>query len=150
VKKLFLFLLVPIILLVSYLLASNSQKKNQLKVGSATVNIEIADTGEERSRGLSDRESLCSDCGLLFIFDEPGFYPFWMRRMNFDIDILWIRNNKVVDITYGAKAPPKNEFEAPKTIYQSKFPADMVLEVNSGWVKKKEIKVGEKVEIEIK
>lgn len=153
-KKLFLFLLGLIILLGSYLFASNSQKKNQLKVGGATLKIEIADTGEERNRGLSDRKSLCFDCGLLFVFDgstslttsSPGFYPFWMRRMNFDIDIIWIKNNEVVDITYGAKAPPKNEFEAPKTIYQSQVPVDMVLEVNSGWVKQKGIKVGEKIE----
>ncbi len=148
--KKFVFIILVIIFLGLFFLFQNFQKKNQLKVGNARINIEVADTGEERSRGLSDRESLCSDCGLLFIFDEPGFYPFWMKRMNFDIDILWIRNNEVVDITYGAKAPSKNEFEAPKTIYQSKFPADMVLEVNSGWTKEKGIKTGEKVEIEIK
>jgi len=134
--------------------------EQNLKIGQTILKVEIADTPEKRNHGLSDRKSLCDDCGLLFIFDAPGVYPFWMRRMYFDIDILWIRDREVADITYDAKAPPKfsltlpmckaergclnEEWESPKTFYQSKVLIDMVLEVNSGWVKEKGIKVGNK------
>lgn len=144
-KKL-LFFSLPVIILGSYFLTRNFGKKNLLKVGNAFLKIETADSPEERSQGLSDRKSLCSDCGLLFIFDQPGFYPFWMRRMNFDIDILWVRDGEVAEITYEAKAPPKEEFESPKTFYQSKVPVEMVLEVNSGWVKENGIKIGDRID----
>lgn len=143
-KKKYFFIL-AIILLSSYFLALSFRKRNLLKIGPATLKIEIADTEAKRAQGLSDRESLCADCGLLFTFGQPEIYPFWMRRMYFDIDMLWIRNWEVVDITYGAKVPPKEELESPKTFYQSKVPVDRVLEVNAGWVKEKGIKLGEKI-----
>ena len=40
--------------------------------------VEIAKTAKEKEQGLSDRKNLCSDCGMLFVFDQEGFYPFWM------------------------------------------------------------------------
>jgi hypothetical protein len=117
----------------------------KILVGEKQLKIKIAHTLAEKEKGLSEKPSLCSDCGLLFFFDQPGIYPFWMRKMYFDIDILWIDNNRVVDITYGAKRPPKEEFDAPRTIYQSQVPVDKVLEVNAGWVKENGIGVGDQV-----
>ena len=117
----------------------------KLMLGSKVLMVEVAETPKEREQGLSDRKNLCLDCGMLFIFDQPGIYPFWMRRMYFDIDILWIIDDRVVDITFAAKAPPKEEFVAPKTVYQSKFPVNKVLEVNAGWVEKNGIKTGDVV-----
>ena len=65
--------------------------------------------------------------------------------MNFEIDILWIKDGEVVEITEKAEVPSEEEREAPKIFYQSKVPVDMVLEVNSGWTKGKGIKVGDKI-----
>lgn len=117
----------------------------KILVGEKMVSVEIAKTPQEREQGLSDRETLCSNCGMLFIFDQPDIYPFWMRRMNFDIDILWIAGDRVVDITLSAKKPSVEDFESPKEFYSSKMPIDKVLEVNAGWVEKNGIKVGDKV-----
>lgn len=61
--------------------------------------------------------------------------------MYFDIDIVWIDGDKVVDITYGAKTPPVGEFNAPQRVYHPKVPVDKVLEVNAGWAKKADVKV---------
>lgn len=144
-KKIIIFVSAVVFLASLVWLLSFRKSTPKIKIGDASLNIEIAETEAERAQGLSDRKSLCEDCGLLFIFDSPGIYPFWMRRMYFDIDILWIRNGEVVDITYGAKVPPKEELEAPKTFYQSKVPVDMVLEVNAGWTEKNKVKMGEKV-----
>ncbi len=112
-------------------------------VGSAKLKIETAKTEAERTQGLSDRDNMCSDCGMLFVFDKTGDYGIWMRRMHFDIDILWLADNKVVDITYDVRKPSPEEFESPKTIYKSKVPVDKVLEVNAGWAEKNQIKVGD-------
>jgi len=144
-KRIIVFTLSCFLILatLSNFLRLNSRQK--LKIGRKIIEVEVADTHEKKRQGLSDRESLCSDCGLLFVYDKPGIYSFWMRRMHFDIDIIWIRNKKVMEITSGAKVPSQEEFEAPKTTYQSKEPVDMILEVNSGWAEKNGIGPGTEI-----
>lgn len=61
-----------------------------------TIRVDVADTPEERARGLSGRESLAEDEGMLFVFQEDGLYAFWMKDMHFAIDILWISSEGVV------------------------------------------------------
>jgi len=121
---------------------------SKISVGGKTLGVEIAKTPAEREKGLSGRESLCPDCGMLFEFDQEGIYYFWMPKMYFDIDILWIADNKVVDITYDAKKPAVGEdFNNPKERYFSKVPVDKVLEVNAGWAKENGIKIGDLLKI---
>lgn len=146
VKKILtgLLLLVGAVFLLNKILPRNESSKMMPKVilGNSSVVVEIADTSEKTTQGLSDRETLCSDCGMLFIFNQPSIYSFWMRRMHFDIDMIWIKDDQVVDISHEAKIPPVEELESPKTFYQSKTPCNMVLEVNSGWAEKNNVKIG--------
>jgi hypothetical protein len=51
---------------------------------------EIADEPAERALGLSAHMSLEEGYAMLFVFDEMGRYPFWMKDMDFAIDMLWI------------------------------------------------------------
>lgn len=144
------WLLVPLIILVVFYARERcpfeaKQSQPIIKVGEKMVQVEIMRTEAEREKGLSGRRSLCQDCGLVFLFDSPNYYTFWMKEMYFDIDIIWIAGDKVVDITDNAKAPPPGEFESPKQTYTSQVPADKVLEVNAGWAKKKGIRVGDEV-----
>jgi len=143
VKKYFFFIAAVVLLGVgvrAYLF-----KVAEISVGGSSILVEFARTPEEREQGLSGRKSLCWNCGLIFIFDQPGIYSFWMRRMYFDIDILWISGEEVVEITFGAKKPLKEDFEYPKERYFNRVPADKVLEVNAGWVEKNGIRVGDRV-----
>lgn len=141
-----ILLLIAVIAVFRGKLKEDKGELKEIKVGEKSLLVEYAKTPEEREQGLSDRKSLCDDCGLLFVFDKPDIYPFWMKRMNFDIDIIWIDSDRIVDITEGAKKPSVEEFDRPKTIYTSKSPVDKVLEVNAGWVNKGGIKVGDKIE----
>ena len=111
-----------------------------LTVGSATVSVGIADSDEERIQGLSGIASLGAQEGLLFVFDQPDRYGFWMKDMRFPIDIIWIgEDRRVVDITRSA---------TPET-YPARFmpsaPAQYVLEVNEGWSDAHGIVVGDHV-----
>jgi len=119
--------------------------EKSIKIGESKINIETVDTPEGIEQGLSGRQDLCSDCGMLFVFKKPDIQKFWMRRMYFDIDIIWINNNRVVDITYNVQKPDEIEFEYPTQIYQSSVPCDKVLEVNAGWAEGNAISVGDKV-----
>lgn len=106
-------------------------------VGEEVIYAEIAQTPQQQSKGLSGRRSLSADRGMIFVYDEPGYYHFWMREMNFPIDIIWIDENYIiVDIT--ENFAPQNY---PGTI-TSKIPAKYVLEVNAFWAKTNHINVG--------
>lgn len=125
---------------------ANKKNTAMIRVGGKEISVEIAKTEEEREKGLSERQSLCEDCGLLFVFDSMDIYPFWMRKMYFDIDIIWIVGDKVVDITEGAKKPSLADLDKPSELYFSRVEIDRVLEVNAGFVKKNKIFIGDKIE----
>lgn len=99
----------------------------KLTLASTTVNVEIARTTAERDRGLSGRLTLAPDHGMLFLFDHPDTYGFWMPEMQFPIDIIWLDANwRIVDIAHSV-AP-----ESYPHVFTPKAPATFVLEVVSG------------------
>lgn len=155
-KKLLVFILLIAIVSVFAFSRKNSGVKTPVDINNVAydtkvfiagkaLSAQIAKTEKEREQGLSDRVKMCSDCGMLFIFDQPSIYYFWMPRMYYDIDILWLAGDRVVDITYDAKAPSVENFDNPKERYFSKVLIDKVLEVNAGWVKENGIKLGDEV-----
>lgn len=107
-----------------------------------SIKAELADTNIKRTKGLSNKEKLAENQGMLFVFEKPGFYSFWMKEMKFPIDILWIDSEqKVIDLT---------ENLSPETfpqIFQPLKPVQYVLEVNAGFIKKYNIKIGDKIKI---
>lgn len=105
------------------------------------LKLEIADSREERASGLSNRESLDADSGMLFLFDEPGIYPFWMKDTLFPLDIIWINENEIVDL---ATLPPeKAGFLMPQHVPTRK--ADKVLELKKGQASELGLRIGAKV-----
>jgi uncharacterized protein len=103
------------------------QKENPyiiVQIGRGEIVVEVADTDESRARGLSGRQSLGEDEGLLFVFETIGNHGFWMKEMHFPIDIIWLdEEKKVVHIESGVK--PET---FPRVFYPS-YPAKYVLEV---------------------
>ena len=107
------------------------------------LKIEIAETDQERFQGLSGYESLCENCGMLFNFESKEMQDFVMRDMNFPLDIIFMAKGKIINIA--EKLPP--EGHETIYIYKSLAPADMVLEVNSGYAEKYGIKPGDNIKI---
>ena len=119
---------------------------NSMLVGDAEVEVKYANSKSERANGLSNVESLPENSGLLFIFEEPQTQPsFWMKDMNFPIDIIWISADKVVQIDYDVPPPEPNTPDNELTVYSPKQPVDYVLEVNGGFSAKSNIEVGSPV-----
>ena len=114
--------------------------------GRIKVAADIASTPTTREKGLSGRESLGPDEGLLFIFMRADRYAFWMKDMKFPIDILWIKGDEIVDITTDA-APPASG--APLERYFPMFAVDKVLEVPAGFAARNGLRTGLKLEINI-
>lgn len=114
-----------------WLLHTSSSEPSRVTINGATVRVEVADTPRERTQGLSGRESLSRDHGMLFVFDEPGTPGFHMKDMHFSIDIIWLdRNRNVVDVTRSI-APDTY----PKT-FSSRKPMQYALEVPAGFSEK--------------
>lgn len=104
--------------------------------------IEISDDPEKRSKGLGSREELCDDCGMVFLFDKPGYYSFWMKDMKFALDFIWIAGDKIIDID--ENIPPDYS-----GILKPETPVDKVLEVNAGVCGKYKIEMGDEIKINL-
>ena len=103
--------------------------------------VEIADTDEERTKGLMFRKTLDENRGMLFIFEEERVYPFWMKNTLIPLDIIWL--NRYGKVVFIAKVLPC-EVE-PCQIHNPEKEALYVLEVNSGISDEIGIKIGDTV-----
>jgi uncharacterized membrane protein (UPF0127 family) len=115
-----------------------------LRVGEQTLGVEIADSAQEWSQGLSGREQLAGDEGMLFVFDDQVRRSFWMRQMRFPLDMLFVRDGRVNEIVRNVPAPSGSQ-DGTEIRVQSQEPADWVLEVNSGWTQEHGVEVGDEV-----
>lgn len=135
-------LFVLVILLTIFL---SRQVGTTVKAEGETFKVKVAKTEKEKQVGLSETKKLGEKDGMLFVFNAPEKYSFWMRDMDFPIDIIYIKGDEVVDVIKNAPAPTSSNSELP--IYQPSTEADKVLEVNSGIADKYNIKKGTKLEI---
>jgi len=136
----FLIIILILAILIIIFWRTKNQNLTALKINNVDIEIEIAKTPSEKEKGLSGREKLEENSGMLFIFNRPDFYSFWMKDMQFSIDIIWIDENlKIVDISQNLSPQTFPQNFKPAT------PSQYVLEVNAGFCRQHQIKVGDKV-----
>jgi uncharacterized membrane protein (UPF0127 family) len=122
----------------------SSAEPSRVRINNTAVQVELADTPRERIQGLSGRQSLADNHGMLFIFPEPGTPNFHMKDMQFCIDIIWLDQHRtVVDIT--STICPDTY---PNT-YSPQQPAQYVLEVPAGFSSGQNISVGDSARFDI-
>ncbi len=99
----------------------------KIHVGDKIIPVTIADTQPLRSQGLSGTPSLKTGTGKLFIFPKTAIQGFWMKDMQYPIDIVWIDEAwKVIGIT--EHVDPASY----PTIFYAPAPVPYVLEINAG------------------
>ena len=121
--------------------AEPAAPRARVTIGVYVIDAEVADTPARKQRGLSGRPSLADGQGMLFPYTEPGLHAFWMPDMHFDIDILWIRAGRIVDV---AADVSKDDARA---VYRPSEPADLVLELPAGTAKRRGFRVGDAVQV---
>jgi uncharacterized membrane protein (UPF0127 family) len=114
-------------------------------INGHTIHLELAVTEAEKEKGLGYRDSLAADNGMLFVYDHPERYGFWMKGMRFPLDYIWINGNKVADLSRNIPQPI-NDTVQPVSL-SPMVPADKVLEVNAGVIDQDGIKIGDLVEL---
>lgn len=122
-----LYACIAISILVTLILIIPARSPKVL-LGDSEISVSIADTLTLQEKGLSGREQLRANEGMLFIFPNEDIVSFWMKDMNFPIDIIWFnKNRQIVDVWENAQPSSYPELRTPQSA------AQYVLEVPSGF-----------------
>ncbi len=120
-----------------------------VSISTLKVNAEVANNSALRKKGLSKREPMPFDQGMLFVFENPGNYSIWMKDMKFAIDIIWLDENKrVTDVAIDVPAQPGKK-DSELIVYKPNNDARYVLEINAGLVNLNNIRAGDQAFFEL-
>lgn len=128
--------------------AQSGLARGVVTINNQTVNVEIAKTESQQELGLGYRKALAANSGMLFVFPDYQIRSFWMKGMEFPLDMIWIKDNQIIDITENIPAPTAGQTQLP--IYQPKEAVNYVLEVNAGFCANHKIQIGDEVKLEFK
>ena len=105
-----------------------------MKVAGENILVYVASDPIQQTRGLSGTkiETLGAD-GMVFLFKNKEERTFWMKDMNYDLDIVWIANDKVVKMERNIPAPHGEE---PQRMKSMPYSVDTVLELPAGGIDK--------------
>lgn len=109
------------------------------------VTAEVVRDEAEKAKGLSDRKCLGEGKGMLFAYDTTGDFCFWMKDMNFPIDMLWINDDKTI-VTVEPRVSPDTY---PAKTFCPDRPAQYVLELNAGVAEDSGWGVGTKLKFDL-
>lgn len=114
----------------------------QVRVGSYHFQVEAALSKYEQQKGLSGRECIGLNQGMLFRFEKPGYYSFWMKDMHFPIDIIWISaDREVVGLEHNVEPSTY-----PDGFINKDQPAKYVLELKAGRAKSLGLGLGSRID----
>ncbi len=120
-------------------------KYSKVSINNIDILVEVVDTAETRRLGLSYREELDKNAGMLFDMQTRAMTSFWMKEMKFSLDIIWIDGDTIMNIS--KNLPPAGS--QPGISYSSEFLIDYVLEVDGGFCEENNINIGDKVIFDI-
>jgi len=104
----------------------------------AVVKAEIAQSQEERNKGLMFRKKLPDGEGMLFVFDYDHILSFWMKNTYIPLSIAFIgHDGKIIDI--------KDMYPHNTSSVISSRSARYALEVPQGWFSRAGVRVGDTV-----
>lgn len=110
-----------------------------IEINGQSLEVVIAQTPAEIKQGLSDQVSLRAD-GMLFVLPTVSQPTFWMYRMKFPLDFVWIRDGVIVDL-HSSIAPPTTK-GGTITEVRPQEAVTHVLEVPAGWIEQHRIQSG--------
>lgn len=111
---------------------NRGSKLREMRIGTATIKYEKARTAKEIELGLSYRKDIPDGQGMLFVFSNKGLRSFWMHEMQFPLDMIWIADNKVVQIDKNIPIKTNGAW----TVVNPNYPVDKVLEMKGGEVER--------------
>jgi uncharacterized membrane protein (UPF0127 family) len=108
-----------------------------------TLQLQLALTDSERSKGLMYRDTLAEDHGMLFLFENPGRHSFWMRNTQIPLDLAYFdANGKLLEVH---ALYPYNE----NAVHPYSDKVLIAVEMNQDWFSRKNIRPGAKLDLEV-
>ena len=149
-RKIMLFGAIPAVVLIALIAflfwgKNRTHNENVIRMGSSNISVELARTSAEQARGLGARSTLGTYSGMLFIFNDPTIPGFWMKDMNFPIDIVWISENRIIGVIENAD-PQIGAAESELKVYTPPSSVDSVIELHAGAFKASQARVGDEVD----
>lgn len=114
-----------------------------VSIGTVSVEVEVASNDAQRELGLSNRTSLAEGKGMLFVFDAPRAVAFWMKDMNFPLDMVFANEDGII-LNIARNVSPDTY---PNQLFHSAGEVKYVLEVPAGYTAKQGIAVGQTMKI---
>ncbi|MBI1910567.1 MAG: DUF192 domain-containing protein [Deltaproteobacteria bacterium] len=113
----------------------------RILVGKKEIYVKVADTDEEHQKGLKSRDRLEKDRGMLFVFPEETYLSFWMKDTKIPLSIAFIKADGWI---------AQIESMKPYSLepHNSEMRVKYALEMNDGWFKENDIKIGDKIRIQ--
>lgn len=121
--------------------------KGYLIIDQYKMFVDIALTDKQKQEGLSIKNSLNENEGMLFFMEEPSKASFWMKNMHFPIDIIWLDENFSIVHIEKELPPCTLAFYCPsyKPLKESLY----VLETIDGFANDHRLKVGDKIDFHL-
>ena len=145
--KILNFLLILIVFVFFIIIFLKFTNQPNVMINQHKFMVDVAETDGQKARGLDIYDKLPLEKGMIFPFKTDGKYSFWMKGMKFPIDIIYINNNKIVDI-FPNVPYPKDSMQEP-TIVKPSQKANFVLEINAGLSRRYNFKKGDLVDIHL-
>ena len=108
------------------------------------IQVEFVKTSEELTRGLMNRVSLDENSGMFFVFPDEATRSFWMKNTLIPLDIIFISSNGHINEITTMNPCQENNICQP---YESKLPAQFVLEINADQAEKRNISPGDIIQL---
>ena len=110
--------------------------------GTIGLTLEVANTPQKRTQGLMFRRNLEKNTGMIFVFDADTTSSFWMKNTPLPLDILFLDARKTI-VDYVSMDPCIKD---PCQLYGSQIPYGYAIEVGEGFIRKKQVKIGDTVD----
>ena len=97
-------------------------------INGKEIQLRVADTEATQVQGLSGFTTLPTNQGMLFVFSKLNYYAFWMKDMQFPLDVVWMKqveNNKYRAVSVIQNVSPDTYPQA----FTSPQPVDAFLEL---------------------
>lgn len=117
----------------------------EIQVGEHRLQVEVVNTTESIRQGLSGRSEIGSD-GMLFLMPERAVARFWMKEMQFPLDMIWIDGDTIVGITSDVPIPTAGMTLTALPVYPSPSRVTSVLEVPAGVAAERGWGVGDRIQ----
>ncbi len=119
-----------------------------IKIDDKIINVEIADSEDERQRWLMFREeNQSSNSGLLLVYDKPDLYAMWLLNIRYPLDLLWFDQQGNLVYTVRDAQPCDNVLDFSTCTFKNTKPSKFVLAAHSGFINQNGITNISKLEV---